>query len=101
MPLSPAVTPLIEDLSELTIEDSLIPTINSLDLDVLPNGKVSMLWVVLAEDGLSLPIKVPTMVAKVLVKIFFHLNNTFALMVLKVCIYLLTDQFVYIMKYYE
>ncbi|CAJ0645855.1 7968_t:CDS:2 [Entrophospora sp. SA101] len=64
VPLSPAVTPLVEDLSALTIEDSSIPTINSLDLDVLPNGKVSMLWVVLAEDGLSLPIKVPVMVAK-------------------------------------
>lgn len=36
-----------------------------LDLDALPMGKISRLWVVMAEDGLSEPIKVPVIVAKV------------------------------------
>lgn len=41
-----------------------VPTVNQLDLDALPGGQVSRLWVAVAEDGLSQPIKVPVIVAK-------------------------------------
>ncbi|CAG8649614.1 237_t:CDS:2, partial [Paraglomus brasilianum] len=64
VPLSPAATPSLQDLSSLNVEDASIPTMTSLDLDVLPNGIISLLWVILAEDGLGLPLKAPVMVAK-------------------------------------
>lgn len=40
------------------------PVWNDLDLDCLPSGKLTRLWVVLAEDAMSSPIKVPVLVAK-------------------------------------
>ncbi|RUS14812.1 hypothetical protein BC938DRAFT_477205, partial [Jimgerdemannia flammicorona] len=51
-------------LNQLHIVESDIPTVSNLDLDALPMGKISRLWVVLAKDGLSAPIKVPVIVAK-------------------------------------
>ncbi|KAJ1822274.1 hypothetical protein LPJ56_003105 [Coemansia sp. RSA 2599] len=41
-----------------------IPTVTELDLDSFPVGKVSRVWIALAEDGMGLPIRVPVMVAK-------------------------------------
>jgi hypothetical protein len=40
------------------------PVWDNLDLDSLPSGKLTRLWVVLAEDAMSSPIKVPVLVAK-------------------------------------
>ncbi|KAF9973585.1 hypothetical protein BGZ73_003164 [Actinomortierella ambigua] len=40
------------------------PVVQDLDLDALPSGQVTRLWVVLAEDGMGSPIKVPVIVAK-------------------------------------
>jgi hypothetical protein len=40
------------------------PVWDDLDLDILPSGRVSRLWVVLAEDAMSTPIRVPVIVAK-------------------------------------
>ncbi|CAG8516517.1 2914_t:CDS:10 [Ambispora leptoticha] len=67
VPLSPAASPLAplsQDLTHLSVEETSIPTVMSLDLETLPHGQVSYLWVVLAEDGMCLPIKVPVIVAK-------------------------------------
>ncbi|KAI9298785.1 hypothetical protein K502DRAFT_362010 [Neoconidiobolus thromboides FSU 785] len=44
--------------------EPVVPTVTNLDLDALPGDRISRLWVVVAEDGLSLPIKVPVIVAK-------------------------------------
>ncbi|KAJ1648380.1 hypothetical protein LPJ64_000329 [Coemansia asiatica] len=41
-----------------------IPTVAELDLDSFPVGKISRVWIALAEDGMGLPIRVPVMVAK-------------------------------------
>ncbi|KAG0229268.1 hypothetical protein BGW42_001662 [Actinomortierella wolfii] len=40
------------------------PVVHDLDLDALPSGRVTKMWVILAEDALSSPIKVPVIVAK-------------------------------------
>ncbi|KAG0261343.1 hypothetical protein DFQ27_003047 [Actinomortierella ambigua] len=40
------------------------PIVQDLDLDALPSGQLTRLWVVLAEDGMGSPIKVPVIVAK-------------------------------------
>ncbi|KAI9502942.1 hypothetical protein BX070DRAFT_259668 [Coemansia spiralis] len=36
-----------------------IPTVTELDLNMFPVGKISRVWVALAEDGFGLPIRVP------------------------------------------
>ncbi|KAI0241704.1 hypothetical protein L0F63_005018 [Massospora cicadina] len=41
-----------------------VPTVDSLDLDALPGGQRSNIWVAVAEDGLSQPIRVPVIIAK-------------------------------------
>ncbi|KAJ1721389.1 hypothetical protein LPJ53_004081 [Coemansia erecta] len=41
-----------------------IPTVTELDLSSFPVGKITRVWVALAEDGMGLPIRVPVMVAK-------------------------------------
>ncbi|KAJ3195326.1 hypothetical protein HK101_000516 [Irineochytrium annulatum] len=51
-----------DDLPLLDQED--IPTMAYLDLQALPGGTVSRMWVALAEDGLNNPIRVPVIVAK-------------------------------------
>ncbi|KAJ3112551.1 hypothetical protein HDU96_004435 [Phlyctochytrium bullatum] len=51
-----------EELPILDQED--IPTMAHLDLQALPGGAVSRMWVALAEDGLNNPIRVPVIVAK-------------------------------------
>ncbi|KAJ2319509.1 hypothetical protein IWW52_001930 [Coemansia sp. RSA 2704] len=45
-----------------------IPTVTELDLQSFPAGQVSRVWVALAEDALGLPIRVPVIVAKGMVK---------------------------------
>ncbi|KAF9189681.1 hypothetical protein BGZ50_000629 [Haplosporangium sp. Z 11] len=40
------------------------PVWDDLDLDCLPSGRLTRLWVVLAEDAMSTPIRVPVIVAK-------------------------------------
>ncbi|KAJ2849977.1 hypothetical protein IWW36_002240 [Coemansia brasiliensis] len=41
-----------------------VSTVTELDLQSFPAGKISRVWVALAEDGLGLPIRVPVIVAK-------------------------------------
>ncbi|KAF9967362.1 hypothetical protein BGZ70_009824 [Mortierella alpina] len=40
------------------------PVWDDLDLESLPSGRLSRLWIVLAEDAMSTPIRVPVIVAK-------------------------------------
>ena len=48
--------------TKMSIAD--VPTFSILDLDSFPWGKISRLWITLAEDGLSSSIRVPVIVAK-------------------------------------
>ncbi|KAF9365301.1 hypothetical protein BGX34_010514 [Mortierella sp. NVP85] len=60
-------TPVVpEHVSSLVLNGDLkdYPVWDNLDLDSLPSGKLTRLWVVLAEDAMSSPIKVPVLVAK-------------------------------------
>ncbi|KAJ2399002.1 hypothetical protein GGI23_002912, partial [Coemansia sp. RSA 2559] len=41
-----------------------VPTVTELDLDMFPAGKISRVWIALAEDGLGMPIRVPVIVAR-------------------------------------
>ncbi|KAJ1905039.1 hypothetical protein LPJ81_002147, partial [Coemansia sp. IMI 209127] len=41
-----------------------VPTVTELDLNMFPSGKVSRVWIALAEDGLGMPISVPVIVAR-------------------------------------
>ena len=50
------------------MEDEEVPIVRELDLDSLPAGRVSKLWVTLFEDALK-PMTVPVIIAKG--KIFF------------------------------
>lgn len=47
----------------LTLDDSEIPTTTSLDLESLPRGRISKLWISLIEDALK-PLSVPVLVAR-------------------------------------
>lgn len=51
------------NINLLTLDDSEIPTTTSLDLDSLPIGRISKLWISLIEDALK-PICVPVLVAR-------------------------------------
>ncbi|KAG0319621.1 hypothetical protein BGZ99_004996 [Dissophora globulifera] len=60
-------TPVVpEHLSPLplNVDSKDYPVWNDLDLDSLPSGRLTRLWVMLAEDAMSSPIKVPVIVAK-------------------------------------
>ncbi|KAI8809832.1 hypothetical protein BJ742DRAFT_212696 [Cladochytrium replicatum] len=48
----------------LVVDNEDAPTVNNLDLDALPGGQVSRLWVALSQDGISTHVRVPVMVAK-------------------------------------
>ncbi|KAF9904166.1 hypothetical protein EC991_002960 [Linnemannia zychae] len=48
----------------LSVNPKDYPVWDDLDLDILPSGRISRLWVVLAEDAMSTPIRVPVIVAK-------------------------------------
>lgn len=52
-----------EKLKGLTLADEDIPIVQELDLDSLPPGRISKLWVVLYEDALK-PMTVPVIIAK-------------------------------------
>jgi hypothetical protein len=52
-----------EKLKDLTLADEDVPTVHELDLDKLPAGRISKLWVVLFEDALK-PMAVPVIIAK-------------------------------------
>ncbi|KAJ1666380.1 hypothetical protein IW140_001110 [Coemansia sp. RSA 1813] len=41
-----------------------VPTVTGLDLNMFPVGKISRVWIALAEDGLGMPIRVPVIVAR-------------------------------------
>lgn len=45
------------------IQDS-IPTVTNIDFDILTDGKIHKLWLLLGEDAFSKPIRVPILVAK-------------------------------------
>lgn len=47
----------------LTLADEDVPVVHELDLDGLPPGRISKLWVVLFEDALK-PMTVPVIIAK-------------------------------------
>jgi len=47
----------------LTLADEDVPLVHELDLDGLPAGRISKLWVVLFEDALK-PMTVPVIIAK-------------------------------------
>jgi len=47
----------------LTLADEDVPTVQELDLEQLPAGRISKLWVVLFEDALK-PMTVPVIIAK-------------------------------------
>lgn len=47
----------------LTLADEDVPLVRELDLDALPAGRISKLWVVLFEDALK-PMTVPVIIAK-------------------------------------
>ena len=52
-----------EKMKGLTLADEDVPTVHELDLDQLPAGRISKLWVVLFEDALK-PMTVPVIIAK-------------------------------------
>ena len=52
-----------EKMKELTLADEDVPIVRELDLDSLPAGRISKLWLVLFEDALN-PITVPVIIAK-------------------------------------
>jgi hypothetical protein len=47
----------------LTLADEDVPLVHELDLDVIPAGRISKLWVTLFEDALK-PMTVPVIIAK-------------------------------------
>ncbi|KAK3836901.1 MAG: hypothetical protein J3R72DRAFT_450015 [Linnemannia gamsii] len=60
-------TPVVaEHLSPLplSVDPKDYPVWDDLDLSILPSGRISRLWIVLAEDAMSTPIRVPVIVAK-------------------------------------
>jgi hypothetical protein len=52
-----------EKMKGLTLADEDVPLVHELDLDALPAGRISKLWVVLFEDALK-PMTVPVIIAK-------------------------------------
>jgi hypothetical protein len=52
-----------EKMKTLTLADEDVPLVHELDLDALPAGRISKLWVVLFEDALK-PMTVPVIIAK-------------------------------------
>ena len=48
----------------MSVDPKDYPVWDDLDLDILPSGRISRLWIVLAEDAMSTPIRVPVIVAK-------------------------------------
>jgi len=48
----------------LNVDPKDYPVWDDLDLESLPSGRLTRLWVVLAEDAMSTPIRVPVIVAK-------------------------------------
>jgi len=56
-------TQFTEKIEELTLADEDVPLVHELDLDKIPAGRISKLWVVLFEDALK-PMTVPVIIAK-------------------------------------
>jgi len=56
-------TDVAEKMKGLTLADEDVPMVHELDLDALPAGRISKLWVVLFEDALK-PMAVPVIIAK-------------------------------------
>jgi hypothetical protein len=52
-----------EKMKGLTLADADVPLVHELDLEALPAGRISKLWVVLFEDALK-PMTVPVIIAK-------------------------------------
>ena len=53
----------VENIKGLTLADEDVPMVHELDLEALPVGRISKLWVVLFEDALK-PMTVPVIIAK-------------------------------------
>ena len=56
-------TELTEKLTGLTVADEDVPLVHELDLDAIPPGRISKLWVTLFENALT-PMTVPVIIAK-------------------------------------
>lgn len=56
-------TDVSENMKGLTLAGEDIPMVHVLDLDALPAGRISKLWVVVFEDALK-PMAVPVIIAK-------------------------------------
>jgi hypothetical protein len=52
-----------EKMKGLTLADEDVPLVHKFDLDTIPAGRISKLWLVLFEDALK-PISVPVIIAK-------------------------------------
>ena len=52
-----------EKMKGLTLSDEDVPTVHELDLEKVPAGRISKLWVVLFEDAIK-PVTVPLIIAK-------------------------------------
>jgi hypothetical protein len=52
-----------DKMRSLTLADEDVPLVYELDLDKIPAGRISKLWVVLYEDALK-PMAVPVIIAK-------------------------------------
>ncbi|GJJ71436.1 uncharacterized protein EMPS_03786 [Entomortierella parvispora] len=60
-------TPVVPEMTSplsLNVDPKDYPVWDDLDLESLPSGRLTRLWVVLAEDAMSTPIRVPVIVAK-------------------------------------
>jgi hypothetical protein len=57
------VTELSEKLTGLTVADEDVPLVHELDLESIPAGRISKLWVTLFENALK-PQTVPLIIAK-------------------------------------
>ena len=56
-------TDMSEKMKGLTLADEDVPLVHNLDLDSIPAGRISKLWIILFEDALK-PISVPVIIAK-------------------------------------
>jgi hypothetical protein len=56
---------IVKDTGSRSVLEAYIPIMEDLELDTMLHGQITRRWVVLAQNGLGEPIKVPVIVAKV------------------------------------
>ncbi|GAO49334.1 hypothetical protein SAICODRAFT_16043, partial [Saitoella complicata NRRL Y-17804] len=62
-PPAPSATLPINDMQDLSISESNIQTYSELDLNSVPYGRVTKIWITLIEDSLK-PLQVPVLIAR-------------------------------------